>query len=101
MKRCTNITKQEIERLLFSKTITETAGILDISRSTLVRRMKEYGIAHPIYVQSAETRKLRSEALKQAHIADPTLAQRQTKNIREWSIQISRFGNATDLNLNS
>jgi Helix-turn-helix domain of transposase family ISL3 len=86
MKRYTNISKQEIEHLLLENTITDTANILGISKSTLVRRMKEYQIPHPVYIQSAETRKLRSESLKKAHIADPTLAQRQTKAIQEHSI---------------
>lgn len=86
MKHYTNISQQEIEHLLLSNTIADTGSILGISKSTLVRRMKEYQIPNPVYIQSAQTRKLRSEALKKAHITDRTLAERQTRAIREHSI---------------
>jgi hypothetical protein len=86
MKRYTNITKEKIQHLLLSKNVAEAAQICGVPIATFRRRMKEYGIANPVYIQSANTRKLRSEALKLAHAKDPTLSIRQTKAIREFGI---------------
>ncbi|BAZ13934.1 hypothetical protein NIES4071_57740 [Calothrix sp. NIES-4071] len=86
MKRYTNITKEKIQHLLLSKTVEEAAEICGVSISTFRRRMKEYGIPNSVYIQSANTRKLRSEAMKLAYAKDPTLSIRQTKAIRELGI---------------
>lgn len=74
--------KNEFEKGFSKQEVSEN---LKIPYSSLSRYIREMGIEVPAYIQSEETRQKRSVSLKKAHELDPTLKDRQTKELNKRS----------------